>query len=142
MSKPIPISFPSGYAPGYALGYADPDRNVVLVDEQDRLPVALAAPSPAPLEGQAAVSGESGPFAAVPGRVVLVELNGTWDGSVRLLRSVDGGATRSPLRVAGEPWAVFTANGCEQAWLETEAGASFYLEIALDSGSVTYRVSQ
>jgi hypothetical protein len=65
-----------------------------------------------------------------------------WDGTVRLLRSTDGGATKVPLRVGGASWAEYTQPGCEQAWTETEEGTSFYLDIALNSGTIDYRVSQ
>lgn len=141
MSDPTPIAAPAGYAPSYALGFADPARNLVMVSEETRLPIAAAAPAPAALAGQASASMQAGPYLAVPGRIVSVTLDGAWEGTVTLLRSTDAGATLSPLHVAGEPWAQFTRPGCEQAWLETE-GASFYLDIQLASGSVAYRVSQ
>jgi hypothetical protein len=59
-----------------------------------------------------------------------------------LLRSTDGGSTMLPLRAGGGAWAEYTAPGCEQAWTESEEGVSFYLDIALNSGTVAYRVSQ
>lgn len=142
MSDPTPIAAPAGYAPSYAVGFADPARNLVLVSEDARLPIAAAAPAPAALADQASASMRAGPYLAVPGRIVTVTLEGVFEGTVTLLRSTDGGATLSPLRVAGEPWAQFTRSGCEQAWLETEDGASFYLDIQLASGVVSYRVSQ
>ena len=142
MSQSIPIKFPSGYAPGYAFGFADAARNVVLVDQTDRLPVAVAPDAPPALEGTAEGTQQAGPFAAVPGRPISVTLGGTWEGTVTLLRSTDGGATRNPLRVGGLPWGVFASNGCEQAWVETETGVTFYLDITLASGTLAYRVSQ
>ena len=142
MPDPYPIEAPAGYAPAYAVGYADPAEDLILVSESERLPVAAAAPALAPLVGQSSVSTQAGPFDAVPDRVVLVTLGGVWEGTVRLLRSIDGGATLHQLRAAGEPWAEYTQPGCEQAWLETQEGASFYLDIALASGTVDYRVSQ
>jgi len=142
MSDPTPISAPAGYAPTFALGFADSEVNLSLVSDERRLPVAVAPPAPEPLSGTASASAVVGPFAATAGRVITVSLDGDWEGTVRLLRSIDGGLSQSPLRVAGAPWAEFTASGCEQAWSETEDGASFYLEIALTSGAVSYRVSQ
>ena len=142
MSDPTPITTPAGYAPAYAVGFADPAENLILVSDAERLPVASAPPAPAALAGQAALSAQAGPFAAVSGRIVSVTLGGTWEGTVSLLRSTDGGITLSPLRVAGQPWAQFTAPGCEQAWLETEEGATFFLDIQLSSGTLDYRVSQ
>lgn len=142
MSAPTPITAPAGFAPAYAVGFSDPTGNLVLVNQDARLPVASAAPAPEPLVGQASDGGQVGPFSAVAGRVVSVTLGGEWQGTVRLLRSTNGGATLSPLRVAGEPWGQYNAAGCEQAWLECEEGVSFYLDIDLISGTVAYRVSQ
>jgi hypothetical protein len=142
MPDPSPITAPAGYATAYAVGYADPAENLILVSESERLPVAAAAPAQAAMVGQSSVSTQAGPFHAVPDRVVLVTLGGVWEGTVRLLRSIDGSATLHRLRAAGEPWAEYTQPGCEQAWLETQDGASFYLDIALASGTVDYRVSQ
>lgn len=136
------ISTPAGFAPAHAVGFADPNGQLALVSDAAPLPVATSAAAPLPLAGQASASGLVGPFAATPGRVVVVTLDGVWDGTVRLLRSTDGGATTAPLRVAGAAWAEYTESGCEQAWSETEEGASFYLDIALVSGAVAYRVSQ
>jgi hypothetical protein len=133
---------PAGYAPAFALGFADATHNLNIVSDGLRLPVAVAAPPPAPLAGQATNSVVAGPFAATAGRVITVTLDGVWDGTARLLRSTDGGTTMVPLRVGGAAWAEYSASGCEQAWTEVEEGVSFYLDIALNSGTVAYRVSQ
>lgn len=136
------ISVPAGFAPAYALGYADAGGQLALVSDATPLPVATAAPAPAPLTGQSAASEVVGPFEPTPGRAIVVTLDGEFDGTVRLLRSTDDGLTKVPLRVGGSAWAEYTAPGCEQAWSETEEGTSFYLDIALASGTVAYRVSQ
>jgi hypothetical protein len=136
------ISVPAGFAPAYAVGYADAAGGLALVSGTAPLPVAMAAPPPSPVLGEAAGSQMVGPFNATVGRVLVVTLGGEWIGTVRLLRSIDGGATFAPLRVGGAAWAEYTEPGCEQAWIVTEEGASFYLDIALESGSVSYRVSQ
>jgi hypothetical protein len=133
---------PAGYAPAFALGFADATHNLNIVSDGLRLPVAFAAPPQAPLAGETGNSIVAGPFAATAGRVITVTLDGTWDGMVRLLRSTDGGVTMVPLRVGGSAWAEYTDPGCEQAWTESEEGVSFYLDIALNSGTVAYRVSQ
>src|SRR5690606_15907996 len=117
MEDSIPIAVPAGYAPVYALGFAGSDGNLVKVAEAERLPVAAAAPAPPALVGETSPSIQAGPFEAVPDRIVSVTLGGTWQGTARLLRSTDAGVTRHALQVAGLPWAVFTAAGCEQAWL-------------------------
>lgn len=143
MTDPTPIQTPSGYAPAEAVGYADADTNLVLVSEQQPLPVWPTAPAaPAPLMGTAAQSELAGPYVPVTERPIVVTLGGVWSGTVRLLRSTDGGATLASLRVGGVAWGEYVAPGCEQAWTESENGASFYLDIALASGSVDYRVSQ
>lgn len=136
------ISVPAGFAPAYAVGFSDTGGQLALVSDAAPLPVTLAAPAPIPLTGQSAASEVVGPFVPAAGRVIVVTLDGEWEGWVRLLRSTDGGLTKVPLRAGGLPWAEYSEPGTEQAWLETEEGASFYLDIALTSGSLTYRVSQ
>lgn len=142
MPKPTPITMPGGFAPAYAVGFAHESETLALVSDESRLPVATAASPSAPISGTTSTSLLAGPLAAVAGRIVSVELSGAWQGSATLLRSTDGGTTKVPLRVAGEPWAIFTSSGLEQAWLESEDGASFYLDIELQSGTLAYRVSQ
>ena len=58
------------------------------------------------------------------------------------MRSVDGGTTTSGLTAAGMRWASFTGNVNEVVWQDSDSAATFYLDINLTSGSVTYRVSQ
>jgi hypothetical protein len=143
MTSPTPsISVPAGFAPAYAVGYSGLDGSLALASHAAPLPVAIAGPAPAPLVGEATASTIAGPFMASPGRTIIVTLAGEWSGTVRLLRSIDGGATQVPLRVGGAPWGEFTEPGCEQAWSETEDGATFYLDVAVASGTVSYRVSQ
>lgn len=141
MSHSTPIHTPAGYASANAIGYAGSAETLVLVSEASPLPVASVAAAPAPLAGQSATPGIVGPFEAVAGRIVTVTLRGVWEGRVSLHRSTDG-TTLTPLRVAGEAWGEYDQPGCEQAWLETEDGVSFFLDIQLTSGLVDYRVSQ
>ncbi len=144
MQNSIFVQAPAGYVPAYAVGFSDPSDTYVPVTDARPLPVVLAGetPAPEPLAGETATNGVVGPFAAVAGRVITLSLDGEWEGTISLLRSTDGGATMHGLRVAGEPWGQYVAPGVEQAWLETEAGASFFLDIVLASGTVAYRVSQ
>jgi hypothetical protein len=150
---PSQVKLPAGYAPAFAIGYADESGNLVLAGAADPLPVALdsgtievqaveSAPPPPPLAGTASSSGLAGPFAPVAGRAVTLALTGTWEGSVQLSRSTDSGATRLPLTAGGLPWGLYSGNACEQAWFESEDGAELYLEIALSSGTVEYRLAQ
>lgn len=141
-----PVKVPSGFAPAFALGIADEAGNLALIGSQMPLPVVQVAAAPpvaiAPLAGSASANQVAGPFAPVAGVPVMLQLGGTWTGTVQVARSVDGGLTFHSLTVGGLPWARFTANVCEPVWDEAEAGAQLYLDIAVDSGTLTYRVSQ
>lgn len=139
-----PISVPAGFAPAFALGYSDAQSNLTMVTATAPLPVSVsnAATAPAPLTGQTATAAVVGPFNAVAGLPVIVALSGTWTGTVQVLRSTDGGATRLPLRIGGSSWGTYHESGVEQAWIDNENGVSFYLDITPATGSVTYRVSQ
>ena len=139
----IPISYPGRYAPGVALNFADATGAARQVSDSSPLPVApVTGPSPVPLAGTAAAPVTVGPFVPIGGRPLILTLTGTWTGMVRLLRSADGGATRQPLSLAGVPWGQFTANVCEPVWEESEAAATFYLELSPASGGVTYRLAE
>ena len=139
---PTPIQSPSGYSVSQAVAYADVDGSARLVSTTSPLPVMMGNPATTPVAGTAAATGVIGPFLAVRGRPVVLVLGGTWTGTVRTLRSTDGGTTRSPLTVAGTAWGQFTGNCCEPIWEESEDAAQLYLDITLTSGSVTYRLGQ
>jgi hypothetical protein len=140
-----PLVFnPSPVITPHALAYGRPGTAAVAVDPDHPLPVgqrwtAAAAP---PLGGSASASGAAGPFVPELGRSIWVTLRGDWAGTVRVLRSLDGGATRLPLSAGGQPWGVFTANAQEPVREETVAGASYWLDIQLASGTLGYEVRQ
>lgn len=139
-----PISMPAGYAPAFAIGYSDAGA-LAMVDSARPLPViSQPAPVTAPpaLQGIASGTSQVGPFNPVALRPVMITLSGTWQGRVKVLRSVDGGTTRLPLTLGGVAWADFTTTACEPIWTEEEAGASLYIDIALTSGSLSYRLAQ
>jgi hypothetical protein len=144
----VPISYPARYAPGVALNFADDGGAAVQVSAAAPLPVTLAAssggttPPPPALSGTTATALTAGPFAPIAGKPLVLTLSGTWTGTVRLLRSVDGGASTLPLTLAGAAWASFSANACEPGWEESEAGAVFYLELAPATGAIAYRLAQ
>ena len=97
----------------------------------------------APLAGSTAVTGVFGPYAPALGRRIRLSLSGIWAGTVTVKRSVDGGNTKLPLTVGGGlPKGVFTGNCNEVIEIETEAGAAYYLDVALSSGNLTYRMAQ
>ena len=139
---PLPIQSPSGYAATRAMAFADVDGSALLVSAAAPLPVAPAASTVTPLAGSTAASLVAGPYQPALDRDVVLALSGTWAGTVRLLRSTDGGTTKLPLTAGGSAWGQFTANCCEPAWSEAESVARLYLDIALTSGTLVYRLAQ
>ncbi len=123
------------------MGYSDPTGGLNLVSASSPLPVSMTgAATPAPLTGTASASGTYGGFVPARGVAVVLVLSGTWQGSVNVVRSTDGGITFSPLTVAGKAWAQFTGNACEAVWEENDPAATLSLVVSLASGSVTYRL--
>lgn len=143
MSNPPLVTNPAPYVTPVAIGTTDADGKLSLVRSGAPLPVTFAvAEGAAPISGTMAASGQTPGFIPVNSNPVTVELAGSWSGTVRLVRSTDGGTTVAPLKVAGTEWAVYSANGIEQAWSEAEKGVSFHLAVSLVSGALNYRVSQ
>ncbi|MFC3175195.1 hypothetical protein ACFOD9_13120 [Novosphingobium bradum] len=138
-----PLKTPAGYVPQMAVAFANANGDAEPVSATNPLPFQdtpfMAA---AALAGTLSATGIVGPFAPRAGRAVMLALSGTWTGSVKVVRSVDGGATKTGLTAGGAPWAVFTANVCEPVWDESEAAATLYLDVTLTSGSLTYRMGQ
>ena len=142
-SETYPIEAPGGFAPVFALGSDDGSGQLALVSHGAPLPtVALAPAAPAPLTGSASNAMVAGPFEPTPLAPIFLTLTGDWSGTVRVLRSTDGGATKHPLTIAGSEWAVFHGNACEPVWQEGERGALLYLDITPTSGTLTYRIAQ
>ena len=144
MSSSIPIDVPAPFVPAVGLSFGQPGADAVFVDAANPMPVRLARglAAASPLAGTASTSGRVGPFVPELDRPIHLTLLGSWSGRVRVLRSVDGGATLDPLTLAGEPWGLFTTNANEPVAEESVAGTSYYLELSLLSGAVTYRVAQ
>jgi len=150
MSDPVPLHTPAGYAPAFALGLDDGTGHLSLISDGRPLPVtaiggvtsATSAPAPEPLEGETAVTVIVGPFEPALGRTVYVTLSGDWAGTVRLLRSVDGGAGKHPVTLGGAEWGVFSGDACEPVWEETEEAATLWLECDVAQGTLAYRVAQ
>lgn len=138
-----PAVAPAAYIPFTALACASEGASVA-VGPGNPLPVIATpgAAASAPLTGTTAASGTLGPFTPDPARPIHLTLSGTWSGNVRVKRSTDGGATRHPLTVGGIAWGAFTGNCCELVAEESEAGAQYYLDVTLASGTLAYRVSQ
>jgi hypothetical protein len=93
------------------------------------------------LAGQAAASGTVGPFDPPQNQYLWLELTGAFTGTVELLRSTDGGATKLPLTEKGEQIAKFSGPCCEIAHYETTGKARLFLRITLTSGQVNYRLA-
>lgn len=139
---PTPIQNPPGYIVPNAVSFADTDGSALTVSAAMPLPVTLGVAAANALAGSTATSMVAGPYQPALGRSVMLTLSGAWAGTVRLTRSVDGGATRQPLTAGGLPWGQFTGNCCEAIWDESEAAARLYLDITLTSGTLTYRMAQ
>ena len=138
-----PLKTPAGYVPQMAMSFANAAGDADIVSTANPIPtqeqpfVASAA-----LADTLSASSLAGPFQPRAGRAVVLALSGTWTGSVKLLRSTDGGATRLPLTAMGQPYGSYTANLCEPVWEESEAAALLYLDVTLVSGTLTYRMGQ
>lgn len=94
------------------------------------------------VSGTAAASTVAGPFTPNLGRPIWLTVSGTWSGNATLLRSTDGGTTQLPITIAGQPWGSFVANVNEIITTETDAAATYYLSLVVNSGSLVYRVAQ
>lgn len=145
MTSPL-IKNPASCIPPHALTFGDIGAPAKAVTADTPLPVvSTASQAPArstPLEGSVSGALVAGPFTPDLGRPIILTLSGDWSGTVRLLRSTDDGATRLPLTIGGATWGVYTAGANEPAWEESDATARLYLDIALDSGILVYRMAQ
>lgn len=143
-SSNMAILAPAGYAPVTAFAFDDGSGGALVVQRSRPLPTmpVIAAAISVPLVGSTAATGRFGPFVPELGRDLWITVSGVWAGTVRLLRSIDGGATKQGLTIAGDPWAVFTANANEAIGGESDASATYYLDLVLTSGTLTYRVAQ
>ena len=138
-----PISPPASYVTPTAIGFADSAGDLSLVGAATPLPVtATREAAPPALAGQAAQAVVVGPFVPLLDAPIHLELGGVWSGQVALQRSSDGGTTRPGVTAGGMPWASFAGNVNEVIWQEGEQGVSLYLDIAVTSGTVSYRLSQ
>ena len=146
MTTPLTVRGPAGFAPEVAIAFGSQDGPATAVDASNPLPVSssMGASGAAALTGTtSAASATLGPFVPRLGRAIWVSLSGSWSGSVQLLRSTDGGTTKSPL--------TYGDGGAKPAWTgalnapvaeETVSGATYYLGVTLASGSLSYRVEQ
>lgn len=138
------VEIPAGFVPQYAVAFGAVDGPATAVNAANPLPVR-AVPhhaTAAVLAGNASASATMGPFVPDIGLPIRVSLSGNWTGTVDLLRSTDAGATKLPLTIGGERWGRFIANANEVVAEESEAGATYYLAVALQGGALTYRVAQ
>jgi len=138
------VEVPAGFVPQYAVAFGAVDAPAVAVHADNPLPVRTVrqAGTTVPLVGTMASSGVAGPFVPELDRPIWVSLSGDWTGTAELLRSIDGGVTKLPLTAGGARWGRFTGNANEAVADESEAGAIYYLSVALQSGTLSYRVAQ
>ena len=138
------VDNPARYIPPAAIAFGAKGSDATFVDAAHPLPVEhkLTASGAAPLAGSVSATGVLGPFTPKPGRAIWLTLSGSWTGTVTTKRSVDGGTSKFPLTAGGQPWAAFTANANEQIAEESESGATWYLDVTLASGTLTYRLAQ
>lgn len=137
-----PIQSPAGYVPSRSVAFADVDGTALLASTAIPLPVTTSPAAATALTGSAAATGVLGPFQPAAGRAIMLSLSGTWVGTVKLVRSTDGGTTKLPLTINGGVWAQFTTNCCEAVWEESDSTARFYLDVTLTSGTLAYRLAQ
>jgi len=140
----LPIHAPAAYYPPSAVAFGDAEGRGVIVDAANPLPVTIAPPAAeasTPVAGSVSESELIGPFTPVGDRPIWLSLSGVWAGTVTVKRSVDDGDSALPLTAGGLPWATFTANACEPV-AEDFSGATYYLDVTLTSGELTYRLAQ
>ena len=143
----LSVQAPGGYVPQTAISFGTTGGDATSVDAAHPLPVAISgdqrAAGSASLAGTASASTVAGPFVPELGRAIWVTLGGTWTGTVTVRRSTDGGATKLPLTfIDGSAKGVWSASVNAAIGEESVAGARWFLDIALTSGSLTYRVEQ
>lgn len=140
----LPCAAPAAYIPYHALAFSGPSNLAVAVGADHPLPVTATFGTAAsePLGGTASSSAVVGPFEPELGRAIWLTLSGTWSGSVTVKRSTDGGTTKLPLTLGGFAWGSFSGNANEPVAEETVAGATYYLDITIASGTLAYEVAQ
>ena len=139
----LPIVTPANFAAASAMGYSDATGGLSLVSANSPLPVTMSgvtAATPSAITGTTSTSGTFASFAPARGIPIVLVLGGTWQGSVRVVRSTDGGATFDPLTAGGAPWAQYSGNVCEPVWEDNDPAATLHLVVTLSSGSLTYRL--
>lgn len=138
----LPINAPGGFAPVAALTFADDAGEAVTASRTTPLPVTVQPPAPtAAIEGTITSSARSAAFTGRPGLPIWITLSGGWSGSVQVLRSTDGGATKLPLTVAGQRWAQFTGPANEIVAEDAVPGASSALDADV-TGTLQYWIGQ
>lgn len=134
-----------GFVPQMSVAFGALDGEPVSVTGTTPLPMTprLTGVATTPLMGTTTVSATVGPFTPELGRAVWLTLAGNFSGRVALLRSTDGGTTQVPLTYAdGAAKPAWSGTLNAPVAEETVAGATYYLAITLDSGSLSYRLEQ
>jgi len=113
------------------------------VDQDGSFVPDVGAAGSTPLVATLNATGQSDAFVPQLGRAMWLTLSGTWTGTVKLLRSIDGGTTKLPVTQGGAAYAQFTGNAQEKlAIIPSEVGETYYLDFTRSTGSVIVRLSQ
>jgi hypothetical protein len=104
--------------------------------------ITQGAASSTAVIGSTSASTTVGPFVPQLGRDMLVELSGTWTGSVQLMRSTDGGTTQVATTINGGTWGLWTANASESPVTPSSTRETFYLAVTIASGILAYKIFQ
>lgn len=123
---PTPIQNPAGYAVTRAIAYADVDGSMVQVAAAAPLPVSIgASAATTPLAGTSSTSTVAGPYQPALGRAVILALSGTWNGTVNVTRSTDGGTTRLGVKLV-----IANPTGAAIDRAATELGVAFHHQVS------------
>jgi hypothetical protein len=133
------------FTPQIALAFGSLNEAATPVGPANPLPTHawLGVADSTPIAGSTSMSGLLGPFTPELGRLIWVTLSGSWSGTVQLLRSVDGGTTRLPVTYGdGTVKGTYSGNMNAAVAEETVAGAVWYLDVTLGSGTLNFRLEQ
>lgn len=105
--------------------------------------LTVTAATSTPVVGTANNTSNSAIFTPQLGRDMYLTLSGTWDGSVQVQRSVDGGSTWNNITIAGgQPWGHYTDNCDEVIDQPTDSDGRYRLSFVITTGTVNYRLAQ
>jgi hypothetical protein len=124
-------------------GAATTANQALVIAALAKMTAPFAASPLAPVTGNTTGTPSNMPsFTPELGRPVHLRLWGNWIGTVTVLSSIDGGATKQALTLAGDAWGVFAGNCNEDIDTPRQTGITYYLQIAVTSGALYYHLGQ